>query len=161
MCIRDSVHTLQPFLPIAGVTPGKIADRRAAIKEAQYQAGCFVAGMGFCSLVYETKGAWSTPATKFIWQLAWALTMKTGNRFPHTSNACLGSLCTNCQGRGLSSYPSKRSTAHLLALRMLREMDVDGEPEIRNPETPPPVETSPGSSVQQTNLSAPFNTVLL
>ena len=38
-------------LPIADVVPGKVADRRATIKEAQYEARCSVAGMGFCALV--------------------------------------------------------------------------------------------------------------
>ena len=71
------VHPLQPSIPICCATPGKVADHRAAVKEAQYQAGCSVAGMGFCALVYETTGAWSTPATKFVRQWARALAMKT------------------------------------------------------------------------------------
>lgn len=54
------VHPMQPSLPIAGVAPVKVTDRRDAIKEAQYEAMCSVARMGFCSLMYETTGAWKS-----------------------------------------------------------------------------------------------------
>ena len=70
------VHPLQPSLLFAEVTPVKLADRKAAAKEAFHGARCCVAGIVFTPLVFETTGAWGTATTQFIRRWARLLAMK-------------------------------------------------------------------------------------
>ncbi len=120
------VHPLQPSLPIAGVTPGKVADRRAAVKEAQYQARCSVAGMGFCPLVYETTGAWSTPATKFVRQWARALAMKSGSPASQTLRSLAWSVSALI-ARAVGDHLARAKRLQPLRLETTPNMAVDGE----------------------------------
>ena len=125
------VHPLQPSLPFAEVTPVKLADRRAAAKEAFYGARCSVAGMAFTPLVFETTGAWGTATTQFIRRWALILAMKTGNPAAQTFRSlawAVSALVAEVVGDHLSRARCLQPASLTAATIPEMPMDSDSEP---------------------------------
>ena len=114
--------------------------------------------MGFCALVYETTGAWSTPATKFVRQWARALAMKSG---------CPASQTFRSLAWAVSALVARSVGDHLVRARGLQPtsvpllgnppgMEVDHEPSELRAIGEQPLEDDPraGAEVMQTSLDA-------
>ena len=92
----------------------------------QYQARCSVSGMGFCPLVYETTGAWSTPATKFVRQWARALVMKSGSPASQTLRSLAWSVSALI-ARAVGDHLASARGLQPLRLENAPNIEVDGE----------------------------------
>ena len=114
--------------------------------------------MGFCALVYETTGAWSTPATKFVRQCARALAMKS---------RCPVSQAFRSLAWAVSALVALSVVNHLVQAKELQPasvpllsnppgMEIDNEPSELRAIGEQPLEHDPraGAEVMKTCLDA-------